>query len=238
MRIMPISTQQNSQPNFTGYVGKDIKKIITKATKTVIKDEYLAALKNNRPIDMEKLMAIKNESHKLLENLNSFMAKFHEDTYLTLPKSYEYDFVLRNGKLIEHDFVLRNNKLKNSQRTLQAQVLSMEFEGNELDSKYDGHYILDSLKDASEYLNKYVTYQKDFDKDLFLSYANDAPNVLFSMRRAKKADKLAPEFGVETGWVEKTKQILEERKISKAKRKQTTKENKKTFNSFLKNLGL
>lgn len=224
MTIMPISTQQNSQPNFTGYVGKDIKKIVTKATKTVIKDEYLTALKNNRPIDMERLMAIRNESHKLLENLNSFMANFHEDTYLTLPK---------------YNFVLRNNKLKNSQESLYPNVFSkVDFEGNELDFEYNSRFILAKLKNSMSGLINIYSSPKHLDRDLFLSYANDAPNVLFSMRRAKKADKLAPEFGVETGWVEKTKQILEERKISKAKQKQTIKENKKTFNSFLKNLGL
>lgn len=225
MNIAPINST-NSQPNFNGYVDKSIIRIVNKATIGSLRENYKNYTRSGTPVNEKALKKIVDNSKNILEKLNEYMSKFHKDTYLT----YDYD----------NSFILKNKKLKGASYSL-AKVFegyhhkSIFSESGPLDFKNLGNGILYSIESFVRGLNPDRAEQ--IDKYMFEKFARSATDTFFPMRNARKADKLAKEFKAETGWVEKTREVLEKRKQDKLAQKEIKIKNKEIYKTAKKGFG-
>ena len=228
MKITNSLSQNNQTPNFKGYVGKSLKKLIKDAANEAISLEIYKRNAMQQTAKKTYLDEIKNRADSIIKNLESIMEPLHKNTSLELEVEFLYNkrsdnnvfLKLVNNKLkmekkmfevfncyadtapfdvyIEHHGLVHANPLKFNPRFA---TIGKTHEFKPL--KYPFAFLMkfeDFLDRTSLFIHESVQSEET---ELFENFANQ--EVIFPMLRAKRADKLAPEFGVPANWVEKLK---------------------------------
>lgn len=245
------SQKADSQPAFNGYADKSFVKLIDTATQNSIKQLVTEFSQKGKKIQPEQVMHIKTMGENIKRIFSDFMAPFHPQTVLTTDGKRT---LIKNNALDTNiDFTYLDN-YENSGEIYTGiidifdPVYSMPKGTDIFDVSYRR---IDLNKLGFEHLKEFNTFAKklktlvdpkEVDSKLFDRYtdklrrdANTTSIVkgISVKLKAKKADKLAPEFGRSVGWVEKVKSIRAEAKKQSAIKKVVTVENKKIAKQIL-----
>lgn len=205
------SINSTAQPNFNGYIGKSITKSINKSANDAIKKELKRANRQGRPISTEFLTSIREKADKCIATLQEAVKNLHPDSNLSVKHDKYYDLYslkLTNSKLKQQNIEIGN--YENSKYPISI-ARRPEF------TIYIFEKMIEKIKNNLEPANMKKTEEK-----LFKTFATE-PVLFFPMRRAKKADKLAPEFGFTPKYIE----TLEKKRTAKKAAEQTKKLAKK-----------
>lgn len=228
MNITPVNSA-NSQPNFNGYLGKSVTDFINGTANRLIKKELKQANRQGRQINTQILSEIRNRADKCIDTLQQAVEPLHPDTFLSV------NYPNRNG-----DAFIRL-KLKNCK--LKKEVL--------IESYPDNYYTMQKkqrLRKPVFTLKAHETFierakeklsnnkMKEFENYLFRIFTEDISETLFPMLKAKKADKLAPEFGFSANYTETLKKEKELIKAEKRAKKQKVCEEKKALKLSKRNV--
>lgn len=214
MNVIPVNSA-GYQANFNGYLDKSLTKFINKSANQAIKKELKQANKQGKAINTESLASIRERADKCITTLQTAVENLHSNSYLCLKHQKHGDFFILN---------LANSKLNKGVDV-----------GFFLDSYYKfGIYKPEIIIDC---IKNHIEKMKKFERSLFEDFANHS-NVKFPMRRAKKADKLALEFGFTPNYAETWKTTNKAKKQTKkafrSNQKNIEKENIKTAKKYIK----
>ncbi len=258
MNVQPISAAQNhhkknNQPVFKGYVDKSFEKLIDAATQNSINNVISTFNNKGKKIKPEELKQLKEIGKNVKKIFSEFMAPFHPQTVLTtdgnkaLIKNSVTDTSIEFANFFkQHE---NNGKIYGRVINVYDPIFSMPKGVDIYDSLYKrtdlnklGFWHLKEFKTFAKRLQVLVS-PKEVDSELFDRFtkklrkeANTTSIIKYflSKQKAKKADKLAPEFDKPTGWVEKVKSIRAEARKQSAIKKAVTSENKKIAKQILK----
>lgn len=208
MNITPINTT-NSQPNFKGYVDPKLIDLIKISANGAMKKELKLGGFSSRLIDMDTHSEIRNISKKADEFIdileNSGIKELHPDTNITYAniESTKAIYIDRDIKII-----LTNPKI---QQSLTIGTLIDYFNNKRIFQK-ECQFKPDCLNDIK--LNQVFEmfrvffYRakgmfapeslKDSERRMFVKFTDGGIRPF----RHKKANKLAPEFGLPSNWTE------------------------------------
>lgn len=233
MNVHPINMsapQHNSQPTFNGYIDKPVVKLIEGLTQISMDRVVQTANRTNKQVDVEKLKEIKLLEKSVLKKFELYMSFLHEKTILTFNKTRE-KLVIRNKELGTEVNFARNLDLSDETGKLDSFFERIDAYAPSLGSQDATLGDFGSLA-----ITLYTAPAKaDVDKFLFQKFiekiSKQAEKTSFfagftTKRNAKKADKLAPEFGQPTGWLNKLLEIRNNAIQKKEEAKKLTKEQK------------
>lgn len=234
MNVQPINMstpQHNSQPSFNGYVDKPVIKIINKLAQKEMNAIVKTYNQANKKVNVKDLQKVKSLWKNSLKKLNLYMERLHKKSALTLDKNKQ-ELVIKN-KDLDTEVGFYNFDTSKSGHVCKGGI-------NEFGYCIDASsaYLKDlTLKITSDLANTLYKSKKhsEIDKFLFEQYTKEiskqADSTSFfaglkTKRNGKKADKLAPEFGQPTGWLDKLLEIRNNAIKRKEKVKRLIKEEK------------
>lgn len=245
--------QRSAQISFNGYVDKSFIKLIDAATQNSIKQVVDMFNHNVEKIEPAEIRRIKSIGENTKELIKEVMNRFHPKTVLT---TNGRESIIKNTATdTKLHFISFSNCSTDTGIPCDGlidifePVYSMP-KGVELNDMNYGmtdlsklnYSHLEQLQRFAQKLAKIGDPQL-IDGALFDQLSKKIVNKagklnifdrLFVGLKAKKADKLAPEFGRSVGWVEKVKSIRAEARKQSAIKKVVTVENKKIAEQILK----
>lgn len=247
------NNQRSAQISFNGYVDKSFIKLIDAATQNSIKqvvDMFNHNVENIEPAEIRRIKSIGENTKELIKEV---MNRFHPKTVLT---TNGRESIIKNTATdTKLHFISFSNCSTDTGIPCDGlidifePVYSMP-KGVELNDMNYGMTDLSKLNYSHlEQLQRFAQkLAKIGDPQLIDGALFDLLSKkivkkagklnifdrLFVGLKAKKADKLAPEFGRSVGWVEKVKSIRAEARKQSAIKKVVTVENKKIAEQILK----
>lgn len=220
MSITPINST-NSQPNFNGYVDPKLIDLIKKSANGAIKRELELGGFASKVINddtVKTVERISKRADKFISTLeNSGIKDLHPDTCITYTQSKNptttYD---KNVNL-----VLTNPKIKKSLKI--GNLIDYSFNSYlfQKDSRFNPE-ILDntSLKKVfNQFIRFFNIYQKFtpeiLKKEELKMFTQFTDGGKIPFLRHRKANKLAPEFGLPSNWTEVLKEKRAKEKLKK-----------------------
>ena len=247
------NNQRSAQISFNGYVDKSFIKLIDAATQNSIKQVVDMFNHNVEKIEPAEIRRIKSIGENTKELIKEVMNRFHPKSVLT---TNGRESIIKNTATDTKLHFISFSRCSTDTGIpcdglidIFEPVYSMP-KGVELNDMNYGMTDLSKLNYSHlEQLQRFVQkLAKIVDPQLIDGALFDLLSKkivkkagklnifdrLFVGLKAKKADKLAPEFGRSVGWVEKVKSIRAEARKQSAIKKVVTVENKKIAEQILK----
>lgn len=235
MNVQSISLatpQHNSQPTFNGYVDKPVIKLVRGLTQMGMDRVVNEANLSYQKVDIRKLHDVRTMGEAVLAKFNHFVENLHPKTTLTFDKS-RTQLVVKNkelgtdvGFVFYKDVTGNTGRLEADYRRIDAYAPSLVGLSGENLKEFNN--LADTLVKAphKEEIDEYL--YKNFTKKIEKQANNSSFFAgLKTKRNGKKADKLAPEFGQPTGWLNKLLEIRNNAIQKKEEAKRLAKEQKK-----------
>lgn len=235
MNVQSISLatpQHNSQPTFNGYVDKPVVKLVRGLTQMGMDRVVNEANLSYQKVDIRKLHDVRTMGEAVLAKFNHFVENLHPKTTLTFDKS-RTQLVVKNkelgtdvGFVFYKDVTGNTGRLEADYRRIDAYAPSLVGLSGENLKEFNN--LADTLvkaphkEEIDEYLYKNFTQKIEKQANNSSFFAG-----LKTKRNGKKADKLAPEFGQPTGWLNKLLEIRNNAIQKKEEAKRLAKEQKK-----------
>ena len=235
MNVQSISLatpQHNSQPTFNGYVDKPVIKLVRGLTQMGMDRVVNEANLSYQKVDIRKLHDVRTMGEAVLAKFNHFVENLHPKTTLTFDKS-RTQLVVKNKELgtdvgiaFYKDVTGNTGRLEADYRRIDAYAPGLVGLSGENLKEFNN--LADTLvkaphkEEIDEYLYKNFTQKIEKQANNSSFFAG-----LKTKRNGKKADKLAPEFGQPTGWLNKLLEIRNNAIQKKEEAKRLAKEQKK-----------
>ena len=235
MNVQSISLatpQHNSQPTFNGYVDKPVIKLVRGLTQMGMDRVVNEANLSCQKVDIRKLHDVRTMGEAVLAKFNHFVENLHPKTTLTFDKS-RTQLVVKSKELgtdvgfaFYKDVTGNTGRLEADYRRIDAYAPGLV--GLSGENLKEFNILADTLvkaphkEEIDEYLYKNFTQKIEKQANNSSFFAG-----LKTKRNGKKADKLAPEFGQPTGWLNKLLEIRNNAIQKKEEAKRLAKEQKK-----------
>lgn len=231
--------QNNNRPSFKGYVDRSVIDLINHATANSINSVVKKANTNNSKVNTTELLELKNFGTNIIIKLTNFMKKFHKDTTLIVE---DRGLHIANSELGTKLSFNSGNDSKNSGKIFQTLIdikdpaSNMKMRGvyREIDTE---RLTLTDLENLDNFANqtRALVDADAVDKQLFQNFTDaialDAKKTsllgkIKLLINARKADKVAAEFGGTPDWKTRLTTIREEALAKKRKEEDLKKQAK------------